>query len=67
MRFNELVFAYFLAHLFEGNICQHFIRIHIGRSTRSTLEHVCEKLVMIFSIDHILTGFFNGGEFFLAY
>src|SRR5438045_825814 len=67
MWFNELVLTFFLAHLFKGNICQHFAGVHVSGCACTTLVHVGQKLVMILSIYYILAGFLNGVKFFFAH
>src|SRR5688572_12230075 len=59
MWFNKLILSFFLTHFFKGNIGQYLIGIHVSGSTSTTLIQVCKELIMILSINHILTSFFN--------
>ena len=48
---NELVLPFLMSRKFECHICQHFVRIHIGRRASSTMVPIHEKLVVILAFE----------------
>ncbi|MOA30355.1 hypothetical protein D3C78_1514390 [compost metagenome] len=57
VRVQVLVFAFLMTHQFQTDIRQHFVGVHVQRSTCTALEHVYRELIHAFAfIQHFITG-----------
>ena len=65
MRLEELILAFLVPGELQRHVGEHFIGVHIGRSSGATLVPVHHKLIVIFSVDHGLARFFNRVQVFL--
>ena len=55
VRVTVLVFTFLVSHQFQCPVSNHFIDIHIGRSTCTSLDQIDRELIMEFASDNFFT------------
>ncbi len=58
------VFAFLVAHQFEGTVGDHLVGIHVGRCAGTALYHVYYEMVVELAFTHLFTSGHDGVAYF---